>query len=67
MADLRTFAVSKQMERPLMSSESRTNKLGNILRTTVILSSKVIDDLTGEHSDWKWRMWKWMDHLEFAN
>lgn len=50
-----------------MSSEIRTNKLGNIVRTTVILSSEVIDDLTGEHGDWKWRMWKWMDHLEFVN
>lgn len=50
-----------------MSSKNQTKKLGNIVGTTVILSSEVIDDLTGEHGEWKWRMWKWMHHLEFAN
>lgn len=57
VADLRTFAVSKQMERPLMSSRSRveTSMLENIVRMTVILSGEVIEDITGECGDWKWR------------
>jgi len=51
VADLKTFAVSKQMERPLMSSRSQTNMLENIVRMTVILTSEVIDDITGECGD----------------
>lgn len=29
--------------------------LENIVRMTVILSGEVIDDITGERGDWKWR------------
>lgn len=38
-----------------MSSKSRTNVLGNIEGTTVILSIEVMDDFA-EHGDWKWWM-----------